>query len=258
MTITLPPRPEGLSPITIEDNKNIVIIGANGSGKTRIGSYIEENYTYDTHRISAQKSLTIPQNINITSTNKALIELLYGSYDIQDMNWLRVKGKFNHRWGNNLNTTLLNDYNQLLTYLLSEEAELAIQYKNNPNNNFTKPISRLDKIKAIWEEILQHRKLIIRAGKIEVHVITQAPTYNASEMSDGDRVMIYQLGEILSVNDNSIVIIDEPEMHIHKSILIPFWNKIENMRNDCQFVYLTHDIEFAASRINSVKIWVKS
>ena len=35
------------------------------------------------------------------------------------------------------------------------------------------------------------------------------------------------------------------------------WNKIEEARPDCQFVYITHDLDFAASRTNAKKIWAK-
>ena len=35
------------------------------------------------------------------------------------------------------------------------------------------------------------------------------------------------------------------------------WNEIEKTRPDCTFVYITHDIDFALSRTNAVKIWTR-
>lgn len=77
-------------------------------------------------------------------------------------------------------------------------------------------------------------------------------------MSDGERVIFYLIGEVISAPENSIIVVDEPEMHIHKSITKKLWDKIELERPDCTFIYLTHDIDFTVSRQDAVKIWAKS
>ena len=45
---------------------------------------------------------------------------------------------------------------------------------------------------------------------------------------------------------------------LHDSIKNPLWDEIEAMRPDCTYVYLTHDIDFAASRDNSKRLWIRS
>jgi hypothetical protein len=62
----------------------------------------------------------------------------------------------------------------------------------------------------------------------------------------------------LIVPENSIIIIDEPELHLHKSLMSRLWNKLEEERPDCIFIYITHDLDFAASRVRATKLWVKS
>ena len=53
--------------IYIENKKSIVLIGANGSGKTRMSVWIDEqNDEINIHRISAQKSLNLPKMVNTT------------------------------------------------------------------------------------------------------------------------------------------------------------------------------------------------
>lgn len=76
-------------------------------------------------------------------------------------------------------------------------------------------------------------------------------------MSDGERAIFYFIGATLCVPANSVIIIDEPENHLHKAILIRLWNAIEAARPDCMFVYITHDLDFAVSRNNSQIVWVK-
>ena len=257
MKIVLPPKsnlPSEDEKIIIEAN-NIVIIGANGAGKTRFGTYIELNNNNITHRISAQKSLSMPKFVRTTSIESAKNDLLFG-FDQGNSSH-----KIGNRWGRNPNTHLLNDYEKLMVLLHTEEYEESVKFKDMyiPNQTQNKPITKLDRVQYIWEEVLPHRKLTKRAGQIETFP-TENPekSYNSSEMSDGERVIFYLIGEAVSVPENSILVIDEPEMHLHKSITNILWDKIEQERIDCTFVYLTHDIDFAFSRQNSTKIWAKS
>nr|WP_276556233.1 DUF4435 domain-containing protein [Aeromonas piscicola] len=77
-------------------------------------------------------------------------------------------------------------------------------------------------------------------------------------MSDGERVVFYLIGQCLTTDKNSILVIDEPELHLHKSIHSKLWSILESERDDCLFVYITHDLDFAAQKSSAEKIWVKS
>lgn len=77
-------------------------------------------------------------------------------------------------------------------------------------------------------------------------------------MSDGERAVLYLASQILVVPDNKTLIIDEPELHLHNSIMNTLWEQLEKHRQDCLFIYITHDTNFAASHKNSEKIWIKS
>ena len=46
-------------------------------------------------------------------------------------------------------------------------------------------------------------------------------------MSDGERVLFYLAGEVICAPQNSIIIIDEPEMHIHSSLIKSFFDLLE-------------------------------
>ncbi len=243
----------------IENKSSIVLIGANGSGKTRMSVWIDDNNPeIDIHRISAQKSLNLPQMVSPTEMQAAEEEFLYGR-TADDKSWLRRYGKRNNRWGNAPETYLLDDYQKLMKYLMTENYEKSIEYREKHKDGKTEfdNITRLEKIKEIWEDVILHRKIKISAGKIETSNRDEEKYYNGSEMSDGERAIFYFIGEILCAKENSLIIIDEPENHLHKSILVRLWNAIEASRTDCVFLYITHNLEFASSRINSQIIWVK-
>ncbi|MEM7717172.1 MAG: DUF4435 domain-containing protein, partial [Cyanobacteria bacterium P01_A01_bin.68] len=133
-----------------------------------------------------------------------------------------------------------------------------IDYKHESEKTEEKikpPITKLDKIKSIWEALLPHRELIIKANTILAKAKDSSDNpYNASQMSDGERVIFYFIGECLCTYQNGIIIIDEPELHLHKSIQAKLWDSIEQERPDCLFIYLTHDLDFAATRTDATQI----
>lgn len=251
-------HPEGQN--IVETTGIIVVVGANGAGKTRLGSWIElqDPNALLTHRISAQKSLTLPMSTRPMSVDIAEPELLFG-YEKGRENPTGFKR--GHRWSGHPNTSLLNDFERLMVYLFSEEVEKNALYKRAQKESkvwVDPPETKLDIIKQIFEQALPHRELIIGGGKVETKTgAASGMVYNASEMSDGERVIFYLAGQALSAPQDGIIIIDEPELHLHKSIQAKLWDEIEARRQDCLFVYLTHDIEFASTRVGATKIWLK-
>lgn len=117
----------------------------------------------------------------------------------EDKDWLRNYGKKMNRWGDSPETFLLNDYDKLMQYLMTEEYEKAIEYRTEHKNGVEDfdNITRLERIKGIWENVIIHRKLKISAGKIEVLNHSNDGYYNGSEMSDGERAVFYFIGEAL-------------------------------------------------------------
>ena len=256
-TLNLPPSTSDSLISGVESQGSIVILGPNGSGKTRLGSWIEfqSDKTDKVHRISAQKSLTMPVVSTSTSVDNAKADLMFG------YSQGGIGHKTGHRWSGNPNTSLLNDFERLLIYLFSDENDVSIKYRTHAKQSKVwsePPETKLDIIKRIWEHVLPHRRLIIGGGKVETKVNDDGtPPYSAAEMSDGERVIFYLIGQSLSAPTDGIVVIDEPELHLHKSIQSILWDKIEAERQDCLFVYLTHDVEFAASRANATKVCLK-
>lgn len=116
------------------------------------------------------------------------------------------------------------------------------------------------KVKVLWEKVISHKVLIIEYGKILVqsrNCSNSKELYNGHEMSDGERAVFYFIGQVLSASKDSLIIIDEPENHLHNSIISRLWNLLEEARPDCVFLYITHNLDFALRSKRSVLIWVK-
>lgn len=245
----------------IEDKQSIVLIGANGAGKTRMSVWIDEhNREISVHRISAQKSLDMPISVSPTEIKSAEERFLYGM-TANNKEWLEVRGKRSGRWGDKPEIHMLDDYSLLMSYLMTENYEKSIEYreKHKGGNAQFDNETKLEKIKAIWEKVITHRQLQISAGKIEVTSSDGSmDKYNGSEMSDGERAIFHFIGEAVCAKENSLIIVDEPENHLHKSILVRLWDAIEALRKDCVFLYITHSLDFASTRVNTQIVWVRS
>ncbi|XDD53065.1 DUF4435 domain-containing protein [Leptospira sp. WS4.C2] len=250
------PLPDGTKQ-NFETKQTLFFVGANGSGKTRIGSWIElsSNQRTKVHRISAQKSLSMPDSITPVSIDLAENNLYFG-------NEKHTNNKSAYKWGNKPATFFLNDFEKLMVYLFSDETESNANFKTQyklTNEKIPAPITKLDIIKGIWDKILPHRELLI--GGLRIQTKTKGTTekiYQSSEMSDGERVIFYLIGQCLSAPKNSIIIVDEPELHLHKSIQNSLWTEIQKNRQDCLFVFLTHDVDFVSAQTDSTKIWIKN
>jgi len=244
-------------------HNSIVLIGANGSGKSKLGAWMEMN-DINVHRIGAQRSLTFGEYIQQKSFEQACNLLLYGNEKEQTSKngrWQWDGEKYNYT------SSLLNDYENILSALFAMD--------NNQNKQFVKvckekeqfgqpypkvPSTVIDALQTIWARIFPQRQLEFDDAKVTAvfSTNTNKTKYKARDMSDGERVALYLTAQCLCIPQNRTVIIDEPEIHLHRSIMNRLWTEIEATRQDCFFVYITHDTQFAANHRQSNKIWVKS
>lgn len=66
--------------------------------------------------------------------------------------------------------------------------------------------------------------------------------YSVAELSDGERNALLIGANILTAPQGTLILIDEPERHLHRSIISPFISLLFAHRSDCAFVVSTHDL----------------
>lgn len=242
------------------DSNAVVIVGGNGSGKSKLGAWIEMRDISRTHRIAAQRSLVFNPDADLMAYDKAENIVISGYYEKRDDR--------NHKWDWNRRntTTLISDFDATLAAIIAKKNdqldEYTEAYKKAEHEGTCMPSlprTRIDELKDIWDLIFPQRKLIFKSSRFyAAKANTLEEKYSASEMSDGERGGLYLASQILSLDHGRIVIVDEPETHLHGSIMVSLWTALEKARSDCQFVYITHDVDFAARHPNSDKYWIKS
>lgn len=148
------------------------------------------------HRISAQKSLQFPDSTTPQAIDKAEKDLLWGG-----PTWDNPGMKI-HKWEQRPATFLQNDFHKLMVYLFSDETEENAKFKRACKESTIKidpPLTKIDELKSLWEKILPHRELIIGGLRIQTCLKGQSEkVYNSSEMSDGERVIFYLIGQCLA------------------------------------------------------------
>lgn len=244
----------------VHPGSSIVFLGANGSGKTRLGVAIEAQLgkrPSQAHRIAAQRSISMNAKVIPPSLDEAEKTLFHGSKDAQD--------DYGHtqllRWKQKPATQPLNDFVALLGALYAEETNASITYRRASlasKKRLAPTQTKLDRLKQLWEDVLPHRELVVLHNDVQVRPTGDVNNYNASDMSDGERLIFYMIGQCLMVKSKSVIIIDEPELHLNRSIIGALWDSIESERRDCSFIYITHDIEFVNSRQAAEKYFVAS
>ena len=67
-------------------------------------------------------------------------------------------------------------------------------------------------------------------------------SYSVAELSDGERNALLIAANVLTAKPGSLLLIDEPERHLHRSITSPLLTLLFVKRPDCAFVVSTHDV----------------
>ncbi len=259
----------------IENVTSLVIIGANGSGKTRLSerlergtlpTHTEQDHIPSPHRLLAQKNIVFPKIIQLMPFKKSQNALMSGNPEnnSNDIMWKNA-----NRWQQQHFPNQLDDITEVMSTLFSEHYFQSAEYMRNAkkNQHFSTPkTTNIEQLQLIWNKLFPHRQITANFENGIFDVSQPNPPsdhwyenrYDGSELSDGERVAIYLIAQCLSVPKYTSLIIDEPELHLHKAIVAPFWDALEAEREDCLFVYITHDLDFAASRNTATKIWMKN
>ena len=242
MDIRLPKRMDGHQPEVLIESKQITIIGTNGAGKSRFCSALVDEIGDKAYRISALKALF---------PSPASAKTLPGSIDdlFNRMNAANPQIK-------NIAET---EFDKLFYVMLNDEFRELMNFKAHKlmDEQMEFPKTKLDITVKKWQEVFPKNKVLRENGKLMFSTEGYEDKYPLMGLSDGEKSVLYYIGAVLYAMPDAAILVDDPETFIHSSIMRTLWNVLEQMRPDCTFIYNTHDVDFASSRIDNQCVWVK-
>ncbi len=241
MTMLLPPKTDGSRLTLPSDARQITIIGANGSGKTRFTDYIQQSLGQSAFRISALEAIcdTAAEN-----PAEASIDRLYAN--------AVATSSFLH-------SHAATTFERLMILLLNEEMVKLVEYKVKTarGENVAIEESKLDAVIKRWQEVFPENHVLREGGALLFSRKGDATAYSQMKLSHGEKAVLFYFGAVLYAPLNGTIFVENPGMFLHASLLRRLWDTIEEMRPDCRFVYTTHDVDFAASRAENAIVWVR-
>lgn len=116
------------------------------------------------------------------------------------------------------------------------------------------PISKMNDILKISN--LDFQVQIDQGSKL-VAIKDGFPPYSIAELSDGERNALLIIANVLTAPENTLILLDEPERHLHRSIVSPLLSTLLTYRSDCAFVISTHDVSLPLDQYKASSLLVR-
>ncbi|MCA3181374.1 MAG: ATP-dependent nuclease [Burkholderiales bacterium] len=236
MAISIPGLPN-----PIDGDGPIVLLGANGSGKTRLAVQMANSGSAEF--IPALRNIAVPDQIPNWTLQTATNELQN-----------RTNQRRNTYW------ELVADIDALFGKLWSSHAVEAMRVYDEVLRGAqpqSLPETVLTKTKELWRVVFPGRSIAFTDFTARVtNEYLGSTTYTAKHMSDGERTGLYLAGRVFD-SAHPVVIVDEPETHFHSRLAVRFWDALESLSPSKRFVYVTHDLNFALSRRDAATVLVR-
>jgi len=225
----------------IGGSEPIVVIGPNGVGKSRM----MRGLAGATSRyISAQRRTYLEDQIPAYRSEQSKAQVAQQIQHAHSNPW---------QWSNEIDVLfgrILQEH-----YAALDSSNEAAKLTGGASLPVTE--TTMDRLKDFWQAVFVNRKLSFSdfsPTAQRTDIAGQTP-YPAKTMSDGERTCLYLAARVLMAEPGMLVV-DEPELHMHRKLAIDYWNKLEEMRPDIRFLYVTHDLHFGLSRQDRVLLVV--
>ena len=229
-------------------NQNTIIVGKNGSGKSSFASFIKNSFSDNIVVIPAQKYLvcTPLHDLKSLSMNRGTLgEVQYRNY-IGDLR--------ESRYVDDVLNNLESIFSKLIITFCNEEVKKGLDYYYTKSTEGAEN-SLLIQVNNILANIIPGVQVQINSDCRCIDIIKDDNIYNVNAMSDGEKVSLYYILHVILASEDSYIIVDEPETFLNTSVANRLWNSLEEIRQDCKFIYLSHNIDFIMSRKLAKLIW---
>lgn len=239
--------------LSLVRDKNVVLVGGNGVGKSSFASYLKDSMSNNIVVIPAQKFLFYDKQINsLHLTDKEKMR------DIQQTNFIGMgKTVQDYQVGRFMND-LSELFSRLVTVISNEQVqEVNKIFDEGELSESNRDDTILFKINKLWESLIPDIVFELDTTNRILNPKKNNQIYSINSLSDGEKAILYYICQIFLAEPNSFIVVDEPETFLNVSNFSRLWDTLESYRQDCKFIYISHVIDFIVSRSNVDMLWCK-
>lgn len=213
------------------------VLGANGTGKSGLMQRLYANHQGNARRISAHRQTWFQSNtITLSPQQKRDTENNILTMDTQP------QARWSDRFSAHRASIAIYD----LIDAENVRARSITGAVDGGHMDLAKELSKQDAPIKIINELLRLSNLPIEISVRENEQVVASKngsaSYSIAELSDGERNALLIAADVLTVKDGTLILIDEPERHLHRSIISPLLTMLFYKRSDCAFVVSTHEV----------------
>lgn len=247
------PTKSGFFEVPVEPGRPIFLLGANGSGKSGLLVHLYKNASSpNKKKINAYRHILFKSNtVDMTPAGrKQYASQIDRHAELENSRW---KGDNVEQIPNISLYDLIDAENQRARKIAGavdlDDIESA--------RDFASVLSPVAAINDLMCSSNLTISLTIEKGSEVCAKRGDSAPFSISLLSDGERSALLLAAEVLVADNDSTIFVDEPERHLHRSIISPMLNELLRRRSDCCFVISTHDTFLPVDCASSVVVMLR-
>ena len=240
MDLTIPKTSGEPLTIPVEVGEQLYVVGANGTGKSALFQHwVSSMGVSSVKRIAAYRQTWLPSGeLAFTAQSRKQFEQNRMHWDSQE----------DARWKEH--TPAERQSAILFDFVAKDNTRYRTIGQYIDDENPKKATACAAKSKSPFRQLNE----LLNLGSLKVSLMNSNDeeilaqhkdndlSYSMAQMSDGERAAAIMAADVLVADPGTTFLIDEPERHLHRSIIEPFLSTLFGQRQDCAFVISTHEI----------------
>lgn len=228
--------------VTVRAGRPVFILGRNGTGKSALVNSLAANWNGKViYMPGSRPSYFDQESLSMTPASRRQFTVNQKHYDsLPEKRWKPIEGTTtNEKAIHDLQAAetqyKLDAANQIKAEGSSSVAIARLQTDNSP----------LDAVNSLLAQANLTVQLKVADG--ELRVMRGDSLYSYARMSDGERSALVIAAEVVAAKPGMVFLLDEPELHLHSSIVVALIKALILQRPDCGFVVCTHQLDLPAA-----------